>query len=393
MSSTINFKKDAIQALPIQTKTYSVFDTKTPHLRITVYPSGIKTFMLCRKVNGIWLRMKIGRTTDLTVEEARKEALRLNSLIALGGNPYAEKQAARKELTFKELYEFYYCQHALHYTKRPKANRQTMELHVLPVLGNLRGSELTGEKLRKLHFKIAENSSKSTANRVVAIISPVFNFCIKHSYYNGTNPCVAIQKFRTKSRDRFLSPEELNKFFDAVQKEEDLFKHFFLMLLYTGARKSNVLSMKWTDLDFQINRWRIAESETKNGEVNVIPLCEPAIEILQQRLEKNNALAKPSLYVFPGEGEVGYLADPKRAFERVRKRMGAMDFRMHDLRRTLGSYMAINGASLPIIGKALNHKSQISTAIYARLSQAPVLDAITTAVTMIKSYKTSQNQN
>lgn len=89
-------------------------------------------------------------------------------------------------------------------------------------------------------------------------------------------------------------------------------------------------------------------------------------------------------FVFPGESMDGYLKDPKRAFERIKKRMEVSDFRMHDLRRTLGSYMAISGASLPMIGKALNHKSQVSTAIYARLAHDAVADAIETATNAMK---------
>jgi integrase len=81
----------------------------------------------------------------------------------------------------------------------------------------------------------------------------------------------------------------------------------------------------------------------------------------------------------------GFLKDPKKAILLLKNRMNVNDFAMHDLRRTLGSYMAIGGASFPIIGKALNHKSQISTAIYARLSQARVLDAINMAVGLIQN--------
>ena len=96
-----------------------------------------------------------------------------------------------------------------------------------------------------------------------------------------------------------------------------------------------------------------------------------------KRLQNNSQEKSP--FVFPGNGKKGHLDDPKRAFDRIRKRMNADNFRMHDLRRTLGSYMAINGISLPVIGKALNHKSQVSTAIYARLSQQPVEDAVNMA--------------
>lgn len=380
MFTQFNFTKDKLQNLAVAPGRYSVLDKLTPHLRIMVYPSGIKTFMLCRKVNGEPRRIKIGRLSEITIEQARKEAMKLNGLIALGNDPLFEKKEYRNSANFLDLFNYYYEHHAILFTKRPLDNKRTMERTVFPLFGNMKACDMSADKIRMFHAKLAENTTKSNANRVIAIISAVFNFSIKNSYHKGDNPCTAVKKFRTKSRDRFLSQDELDKFFAAIQKEEELFYHFFMLLLYTGARKSNVLSMQWDDLDFQIKRWRIAETETKNGEVNVIPLSDGAVEILVKRKEANNKLDAPSRYVFPGSGNSGYLKDPKRAFDRVKIRMGIENFRMHDLRRTLGSYMAITGASLPIIGKALNHKSQISTAIYARLSQAPVLDAMEIAI-------------
>lgn len=378
-----NFTKDTIEALKIRPKRYSVFDSKTPNLQILIYPSGVKTFVLARKVNEQSQRIKIGRCKDLTVEMARKEAIRLNALIALGQDIQSEKQQRRKEPSFKELYELYYTEYAVPFTKRPKENRKTMELHVMPAFGKMKAIDITFEKMRRFHVGLAQIVSKSTANRIVSVISPVFNFCIKNSYFKGSNPCAAVKKFREISRDRFLTLEELKKYFEAVEQENELFRDFFILLPFTGARKSTVKAMKWSDIDFKNKRWRICERESKNGDVNVVVLCEPALEVLNKRHQKNSAQITPSPYVFPGDGKNGYLDDPKRAFDRIRERAGISNFCMHDLRRTLGSYMAISGASLPIIGKALNHKSQISTAIYARLSQEPVLNAVNTAVNMI----------
>jgi len=381
----LNFRKDTLENLPILNKRYEVSDEKVQFLKLSIGTGGTKTYILHRKVKGKPQRIKIGRFKELTVEQARDQAKKLNSIITLGGDPQEEKRKERNQLTFKELYEFYYEQHAKVFTKRPIDNRNMMKKHVFPIIGNLKVAKITKEKIRKLHLSIGEIRSGATANRIITIVSSVFTFCIKHDYYEGTNPCSGIKKFRTFNRDRFLSKEELVSFFNAVEEEEQLFKDFFLMLLFTGARKGNVLAMKWTDIDFDLQRWRIPDSQTKNKEVNIVVLSSDALEILKYRNQENKKLQSPSLFVFPGEGRGGYLKDPKRAFERIRTRMGKDDIRMHDLRRTLGSYMAISGTSLPIIGKALNHKSQVSTAIYARLSQDPVLEAVKQATALMKS--------
>ncbi|MDI9319040.1 MAG: tyrosine-type recombinase/integrase [Phycisphaerales bacterium] len=379
-NTVLNFRKDVLENLPITNKRYEISDAKVQFLKLSVGTGGTKTYYLYRKVKGKPQRIKIGNYKDLTIEQAREQAKKLNSIITLGGDPQEEKRKERNQLTFKELYEFYYNQHAKVFTKRPKDNRNMMNKHVFPVIGNIKAEQITKEKLRKLHLSIGEIRSGATANRIITVVSSVFTFCIKHDYFAGTNPCSRIKKFRTFSRDRFLSKEELLSFFNAIEQEEELFKHFFQVLLFTGARKGNVLSMKWIDIDFELNRWRIPDTQTKNKEVNIVMLSNEVLEILKYRNEANKKLQPPSLFVFQGDGKEGYLKDPKRAFERIRKRMGKDDIRMHDLRRTLGSYMAISGVSLPIIGKALNHKSQISTAIYARLSQDPVMDAVNLAI-------------
>lgn len=379
MENQFGFTKERLQNLEIKASTYSVLDKSTPSLRLYVYPSGGKTFVLYRRVNNKPQRIKIGRFRDLSIEQARKEALRLNSLITLGQDPLNQNKEYKAAITFRGLFYYYYEQHASISTKRPLENKRTIERTVFPAMGNMKACDITPEFMRMFHAKLAELSSKGNANRVIAIISPVFNYCINASYYKGENPCAKVKKFKCASRDRFLSREELLKFFDAVKKEEALFEHFFLMLLYTGARKSNVLSMKWEDINFELGQWRVCADETKNKDVNIIHLSDHVIRILNMRLnmQKTSGISN---FVFPGNGAAGHLVDPKRAFNRIRETMKIDNFRMHDLRRTLASYMAISGTSLNIIGKALNHKSQVSTSIYARLSEEPVKQAINLAI-------------
>lgn len=384
MNRTFVFKKEILENLPLASTRYYVSDAKIVGLKLAVHPHGNKTYYLCRRVKGRYQRIKVGNLSDLTIEQAREQAKKLNSVITLGGDPQEEKRKQRNQITFRQLYDVYYQEYSSVYNKRPMDNRKTVELHVFPVLGKKSIDEITRDNIRKLHLEISEKRAGATANRILALVNSVFNFAIKHEYYEGINPCFGIKKFRTHSRDRFLSKEELIAFFEAIEQEEELFKHFFQILLFTGARKGNVLAMKWADIDFDLCRWRIPDTHTKNKDVNIVVLSSEVVEILKLRNEQNKKLETPSLFVFQGDGKDGYLKDPKKAFARIRKRMNKPDIRMHDLRRTLGSYMAISGASMPIIGKALNHKSQVSTAIYARLSQDPVMDAVNLAIKNMK---------
>lgn len=387
MTQEFPFKKENLANLQPGTIRYDVKDSKTPGLRLLVYPTGGKIFILFKRINGKQKRLKIGRYPDVSVEQARKKAIELKSIIALGGDPEEKKRSLKNELTFRELYQKYYDGHAVKFTKNPKHNKQMLEFHIFPKVGNSKLRDITKEKIIRLHTDMGENRGKGTANRVIHVVSAVFNYGIKNNVYDGTNPCTGLKKYKINSRDRFLNHEELKLFFTAIEEETQLFRDFFSLLLYTGARKSNVLSMKWVDIDFNLKRWRIPEHQSKNKDVNIVLLSDVAIEILKRRYQQDKIEKLSSLFVFPGESKEGCLKEPKRAFERIKKRMQIEDFRMHDLRRTLASYMAISGVSLPIIGKALNHKSQTSTMIYARLSQTPVAEAVNAASKLMKDVK------
>ena len=143
-----------------------------------------------------------------------------------------------------------------------------------------------------------------------------------------------------------------------------------MLSLLTGARRSNVLSMRWQDIDLEEAIWTILE--TKNGTSQMVPLGTEAIAILSERFQ-----TKGSLWVFPsGTSQSGHLEEPKSAWKRILKRADLTDLRLHDLRRTMGSYQAATGANSFIIGKSLNHKTVQATAIYARLNIDPVRESM-----------------
>ena len=123
--------------------------------------------------------------------------------------------------------------------------------------------------------------------------------------------------------------------------------------------------MRWDQINFERREWRIPQ--TKNHTPQIIPLTEEATFLLHQR----KATATQD-FVFPGTGRTGHLSEPKTGWKRILKQARIADLRIHDLRRTLGSWQARTGASLVIIGKSLNHKSPQATAIYARLDIDPV---------------------
>ena len=152
---------------------------------------------------------------------------------------------------------------------------------------------------------------------------------------------------------------------------------YFMLLLLTGVRRANLLAMRWDEISFERKEWRIPE--TKNGEPLTVHIAPQAIEILKRRKEEAAEAGGDIEWVFPGDGKAGHLQDPKRAWKRILKRAGIADLRIHDLRRTLGSWQTALGASGFIVGKSLGHKSLQATAVYARLNLDPVRDSVNAA--------------
>lgn len=363
---TFNFTKTSLQQLPLPNKQLAYYkDEKEKGLSLYITKKGIITFFVRKRVNGIDERILLGNFPTMTIENARKKILEVRVRVAQGQNPNEDKRKIRAEITFGEMF----VQFMERYSKPFKRSWKYDEREVNRFLSHWfkrKASQISKQEIHKLHEQICTENGLYQANRILERISSIYNKLIEWGW-EGLNPTKGIKKFKENSRDRFINPDELPRFLESLEQEEnETIKDYVYTSLLTGARKSNVLAMRWNELCFIRNEWRIPE--TKNGEPLVIPLVSTVIEILKKRKENNTN----SEYVFPGIGSKGFLQDPKKGWKRILRRAGIKDLRVHDIRRTMGSYQAITGASLSIIGKSLGHKSQHATQIYARLHNDPV---------------------
>jgi integrase len=393
------FTKKGLDKLPLpinQQRAY-FYDEQTRGLALAVSPAGKKVFVLYRKVAGRPERITIGSYPDLSIEQARGKAAELNGAIARGENPASKRRLVRDESTLGELFDTYLEFHAKPYTKRWKGTQYLFNLHLkawkLRKISDIRKMDVVA-----LHARIGANSGKYTANRVVEVLSAMFNKAIAWDW-QGVNPAAKVEPFRERQRERFLQPEELHAFAKALNAEaNETVRDYIWISLLTGARRANVQAMRWDEnLDLQKATWTIPE--TKSGETVTVTLPNKAVEILKARkleiLKAQEILSKSdkaveilkaqkflskSEWVFSGVGKTGHLVEPKSAWKRIVKAAKIEDLRIHDLRRTLGSWQAAQGTSLQIIGKSLGHKSLAATAVYSRLNLDPVRASVNSAI-------------
>jgi integrase len=365
----VAFTMARIEALPIPTSDRAYyFDCSATAPRgfgVTVYSSGRKSFMLYRKVDGKPGRILIGPFPDLSLDEARKMAEEKNGLIAKGGNPQKEKSAVRAEMTLQEMFEKYEKAHGSK-LRTWKEMTRLYTLHLRPVhytkIGLIKRVDLV-----HINRRIAAKHGIYTANRVMEVLKGMYTWAITEEDWTGQNPVAYVKAFKETKRARIVSRDEAPRFQSALEAENNPdMRDYFELALQTGGRRSNVAAMRWAQIDWAEKRWTIPGDEFKNGEETTIPLLSEAMAILRRRYK-----TAATQWVFPSTlSASGHLINPTRAWRRILKSAGLKDsgLRIHDLRRSAGSYQAMSpGSSLPVIGASLGQKDSKSTEVYTRV--------------------------
>lgn len=410
------------------------YDVRSPGLAVGVGQTGVTTFYLIRKVKGQAKRYLIGKYPTVSLDHARKIANDYNGKLAQGIDPTAEDVSS---MTFDELFNKYMEEHSY---RRNRMAEQNVEHYKRYIANDRYGLNLSKKYLRDIKRedirKIFNGMSRHApvhANRILALLRSIFNRAISWDIWTGENPCKGIERNPEISRERFLNRFEMPYLFRSLDFEtNEMLRDFIFVALFTGARRGNVLSMRWEDVDTEAGTWQIAM--TKNGTPQTIPLVPALTEMLAIRRQ-----VVDSEWVFPANSKTGHFIEPKKGWHVILERATALrlidrlaekqgwpinqhqqaigvavakprtavdiyskmaaelkidlkpldmrDLHVHDLRRTLGSWQANMNVSLAIIGRTLNHKSPQSTKIYARLSLDPVREAMVTATSAMLQYK------
>jgi integrase len=398
-------------------------DLRMPGLAIGVSEGGVKSFYLIRKINGKALRMSLGRYPTVSLETARGEAYKRNQLIAQGIDP---TQMDKGEQKFSDLFDRYMNDYARKRNRTAEDNVVTYNRYLATDrygvnLGKMRLCDITKDKITRIIAGVSDHAPVH-ANRVLALLRSIFNRAINWEVWTKPNPCKGIERNPEVSRERSVSAIEMPYLLNALELEQnETLRDFVKAALFTGARRSNVLEMRWDAIDWDSGLWNI--SMTKNGHSQSIPLIPAMFDLLRQRQRESG-----TAWVFPSSGASGHYVEPKKGWKVLLARATALrlvdklaeqhgwneqessralsliiaspegalelyqreaqqvgiwlkpldmrDLRVHDLRRTLGSWQANANISLNIIGKTLGHLSPQSTKVYARVALDPVRDAM-----------------
>ena len=341
---------------------------------LKVTPSGRKVYLIQYRLGGRkgrTRRVTIGTHGKITAETARVRAKVLLGEVAAGNDPASERDKAKAGSALGAVLEQFLSEHVDTKLKSQSAAayRRIARFYILPALKNRRIADVQRSDVARLHHSMRDKPYQ--ANRTLAVLSIFFNWCEKHGLRpDGSNPCRHVEKYKERNRDRFLSEEELARLGEALRavEEAETASPWIIaavrLLTLTGARLSEILTLRWKHVDFEQQQLRLPDSKT--GQKSIY-LNAPALEVLASipRLEGNP-------YVICGEKTDAHLVNLQKPWRRIRKAAGLDDVRLHDLRHSFASVAAGGGMSLPVIGALLGHSQAQTTQRYAHLSADPL---------------------
>jgi integrase len=346
-----------------------LWDRDVKGFGIKITPAGAKIYVLQYRCKGLIRRYTIGRHgSPWTAEEARKQAVQLLASVVRGIDPADAKREGRADVTFAQFAERYLVEHAdLHKKPRSAAlDRWLLRIYILPAIGGRRLTQIGRADIARLHRQLAEKPTG--ANRALNLISTMLGKAEAWGLRaEGTNPCRKIEKFRENSRRRFLSESEIARLGAALARAEPDSPPVAIaairLLILTGARKSEILTLEWRSV--RLDQMLLELADSKTG-AKPIYLNAPAAQLLASlpRIEGNP-------YVLPGDRVGAHVVSIEKTWRRVRKEAALDDVRLHDLRHSFAAVGASAGFSLPLIGALLGHSEVATTQRYAHLADDP----------------------
>lgn len=353
---------------------------------VKVFTSGVKSFVFqYRTKEGKSRRYTIGKLSDtLTVEQARKAAKDLFRDVLAGHDPMGHKKARREAMTVTQL-----CQRYLEsptFSEKAEStqsvDRGRIERHVLPLVGNQHADLLTADQVRRMKADITNGKTAGnfktkarglakvkggagTANKAVLVLRAAYTWAISETLLSN-NPAAAVEIEQSGQRETIIEDSKAYaSLFSTLDKMENELRirrpvaDVFRLIALTGMRRGEVIGLKWQHVDMQKGQIKFPPREhktgKKTGKPKIVLLPPQGVQIIQRQPD-----GKDDEYVFKSTKE-GARITIARDWDRVRKEAKLpAKIVPHELRHSIGSHLAMAGASAVELMQALGHK-QIST--------------------------------
>lgn len=376
-SRRIRLLKSVIEGLPLPAKGEKDQEWSAVAeyigLRVIVSHTGRKTWFFRCTFNGRKVCLRIGEFPAISVQEAKDRVLSYKNKIAHGLDPREEIQRQKNIPTLKEFCVQEFIPNITARKKSFKEDIQKLVKTIYPELGDRPISAITKGDVIRCVQRIENRSSGATANRYLALLSGLFNYAVDLEILKK-NPAKGVERYHESSgNERFLSDAEISKFLVALEKSQSRQAALAIqLLLATGMRKSEVLTLPWHCVDLERGSLKLEMKVTKGNRARMVVLNEVAIKILE---ELKSYRVADNFYVFPGYKPGGHLIDLRKTFLTAIKRAGIAACRIHDLRHTFCAKLASSGVSLLIIASLAGHRCLRTTERYSHLNDQSLRDA------------------
>ncbi|STX50457.1 phage integrase [Legionella busanensis] len=366
--TSLRLTKSIIDKLePIPGKDQSFYrDENLKGFALRITSSGMKSFIVETRINGKVKRVTIGKYGNITAKEARKQAKSLLGSVAKGDDPIAEKKTKQVQaMTLQQVLKDYLK------ARKDLKPRTLTDYHcvlheVVPDWLNKPLTKITREMIAKRHAEHGKTNSKARANNAMRVLRALFNFAMYEYQTGDGQPIIVVNPvkylshtrgwFRVDRKQTVIKPHQLANWYKGLKQlveGEDyrnalLWHDYFLLLLFTGMRKTEAGSLRWCDIDLKAKT--ITLQDTKNREVHTLPMSDFIYELLKRRSRQ-----KTSEFVFPANSKTGYIYEPKKAVLKVVELSG-VPFTLHDLRRTFATIAESLDLPAYALKRLLNHK-------------------------------------
>ncbi len=366
--------KRAVDALKPTDRERVVWDEDIKGFGVRVHPTGRKVYIVKYRHEGRAVKATIGPHGPITPAAARARAAEIVTLARTGRDLEGKTPRKAGGATMADLARRFLDEYAADHLKPSTAalNRKIVEKRILPRLGRRRVADIGRADAAALHHDM--RSVPGHANRTLGVLSRMLNLAeVWEMRPEGVNPCRFVKKYPERRRERFLSDDEYRRLGAALRDAEregfasPVAIAAIRLLMLTGCRSGEILSLQWEDVDLDRRELRLPDSKTG---ARIVHLGDPAIEVLRgiQRRED-------SPWVLPGLKRGAHLAFLHGPWGLILERAGIKNLRIHDLRHSFASGGLLVGEGLPMIGKLLGHNRVQTTARYAHLANDPVKSA------------------